>query len=66
MSEQLYTQQYNRVCKVICWHICKNFYIPVPEKLWENEPKAITANIEVPFTYDLMIPLGVNIENKAL
>ena len=32
----------------------------------ENEQKAITENIEVPLTYGLMIPSGVNIENKAL
>ena len=31
LSEQLYTQQHNKVCKVIYWHICKNFNIPVPE-----------------------------------
>ena len=66
MSEQLYTQRHNKVCKVIHWHICKNFDIPVPENLWENEPKAITENMEVPLTYDLMIPSSVNIENKAL
>ena len=34
--------------------------------MWENEAKAITENIEVPLMYDLMIPSGVNIENKAL
>ena len=46
--------------------MCKNFDTPVPENLRENEPKAITENIEVPLMYDLMIPMGVNIENKAL
>ena len=34
--------------------------------MWGNEPKAITENMEVPLTYELMIPSGVNIENKAL
>ena len=48
MSEQLYTQRHNRVDNVICWHICKIFDVPVPEKLWENEPKVITQNREVP------------------
>ena len=66
MSEQLHTQWHNKVCKVIRWHICKNVDIPVSENLWENEAKAITENIEVPLTYDLIIPSGVNIENKAL
>ena len=66
MSEQLYTQRHNRVYNVIRWHICKNFEIPVPGNLWENESKAIIENIEVPFIYYLMIPLGVNIENKML
>ena len=33
---------------VICWHICKNFDVPVPENLWEHEPKVITENMEVP------------------
>ena len=66
MSEQLYTQRHNRVCKVIRWHICKNVDIPVPENLCEHEPKAITENMEVPLTYDLMIPSGVNIKHKAL
>ena len=42
------------------------FDIPVPENLWEHEPKAITENMEVPLTYDLMTPSSVNIENKAL
>ena len=36
MSEQLYTQRHNRVCNVNHWHICKNFYIPVLENLWEH------------------------------
>ena len=48
VSEQLYTQRHNRVCKVIRWHICKNFDVPVPENLWEHEPKVITENMEVP------------------
>ena len=48
MSEQLYTQRHNRVCKVIRWHICKNFDVPVPENLWEHKPKVITENMEVP------------------
>ena len=56
----------NRVCEVIRWHICKNFDIPVPENLWEHQPKAITENMEVPLTNDLMIPSSMNIENKAL
>ena len=34
--------------------------------MWEYEPKAISENMEVPLTYNLMIPLSVNIENKAL
>ena len=51
VSEQLNTQQHNRVCKVIRWHIYKNFDIPVPENSWENEPKAITENTEVPSTH---------------
>ena len=46
VSEQLNTQQHNRVCKVIRWHIYKIFDIPIPENLRENEPKAITKNIE--------------------
>ena len=58
--------RHNRVCKVFRWHICKNFDIPVPQNLWENEPKAITDNIEGPLTYDLVIPSGMIIENKAL
>ena len=66
ISEQLYTQRHNIVYNVIRWHICKNYDIPVQENLWENEPKAITENIKVPLTFDLMIPSGVNIENKAL
>ena len=66
VSEQLYTQGHKRVCKVIRWHICKNVDIPITENMWENEPKAITENIEVPLTYDLVIPSGVNIENKSL
>ena len=66
MSEQLYTQQHNRVCKVTRSHIWKNFDVPVPENLWEHEPKGITENIEVRLTYDLMIPSGVNIENEPL
>ena len=35
MSEELYTQQHNKVCKAIRWHIHKNFDVPVPENLWE-------------------------------
>ena len=66
MSEQLYTQRHNNVCRVIRWHICKNFNIPVPENSWKHEPKAITENKEVPLTYDLMIPSSVHIENEAL
>ena len=54
------------VCKVIRWNICKSFDIPVPENLWEYGPKADTENVDVPLTYDLMIPSSVNIENKAL
>ena len=65
MSEQLYTR-HNKVCEVIHWYICKNFDIPVPENSWEHERKAITENMEVPLTYDLMIPSSMNIENKAL
>ena len=34
--------------------------------MWEHEPKATTENIEVPLTYDLMIPSSGNTENKAL
>ena len=66
MSEQLYTQRHNRVCKVIRWHNCKNFAIPFQENWWEHEPKAITENMEVPLTYERMIPSSVSIENKAL
>ena len=51
MSEQLCTQRHDRVYKVICCHICKIFDIPVPENLWEHEPKAITENMEVPTTH---------------
>jgi len=65
VSEQLYTR-HNRVCEVIREHICKNFDILVAENSWENEPKAITENMEVPFTYDLMIQSSVYIVNKAL
>ena len=66
LSEQLYTQQHNKVCKVIHWHICKNFNIPVPENSWKHELRAIIENKDVMLTYDLMIPLSMNIENKAL
>ena len=66
MSEQLYTQRHNKVCRVIHWHICRTFNIPVPENSWKHEPKEITENKEVMLTYNLMIPLSVNIENKAL
>ena len=48
MSEQLYTQRHNVDCKVIRWHICKNFEVSVPETLWEHEPKVITENMEGP------------------
>ncbi len=40
--------RHNRVCKVTCWHICKSYDVPVPENLWEHEPKVITENMEVP------------------
>ena len=33
------------------WHICKNFDVPVPENLWENDQKVITENMEVPTTH---------------
>ena len=66
MSEQLYTQSHNKVCRVIHWLIGKSLNVPVPENWWKHEPKAITENKEVMRTYDLMIASSVNIENKAL
>ena len=66
MSEQLYIQSHNRVCGVIHRHICKNLNIPVPENSWKHEPKAIIEYKDITLTYNLMIPLGMNIENKAL
>ena len=61
MSEQLYTQRHNKVYNVICWHICKNFDVPVPENLWEHEPKVITENMEVPSAH---IQTNVPIERE--
>ena len=48
MSEQLYTQLHNTVYNVIHWHICKNFDVPVSEKLREHELKVITEYMEEP------------------
>ena len=30
MAEQLYTEIHDSICRVIHWHICKHFNIPVP------------------------------------
>ena len=46
--------------------ICKNFYVPAPEKSREHEPKAIIENKEVTLTSGKMIPSSVNTENKSL
>ena len=44
LSEQLYTQRHNKVCKVIHRQICKNFNIPVSENSRKHEPRAIIEN----------------------
>ena len=66
MSEQLYTQRHNTVCRVILRHICRNFNIPVQQNSWKHEPKALIENKDMMLTYDLMIPSSMNIENKTL
>ena len=66
MSEQLDIRSNNKVWRVIHWHVCKKFNIPVPQNSWKHEPKSITENKEVTLTYDMMILSCVNVENKAL
>ena len=39
---------------------------PSSRKLMKHEPKAITENKEIMLMYNLMIPLSVIMENKAL
>ena len=66
LSEQRDTQRHNKACKVIQWHINKNFNIPVPENSWKHEPRAIIENKAVMFTYNLMIPSSMNIKKQSL
>ena len=40
MSEQLYTKRHNKVCRVIHWHICKNFQYLSSRKLMESWTKS--------------------------
>ena len=44
-------------------HLQKNFDVPVPEKLWEHEPKVITENMEVPSAH---VQTNDLIESKEL
>ena len=61
LSEQLYIQWHNKLCKVVSWHICKIFNIPVPENSWRHEPRAIIENKDVMFTFEMMIPSSMNL-----
>ena len=65
MSEQLYTVRHDSVCRVIYWHLCKHFNIPVPEQSWKHKPELILKNEQIMLMYDNMIPSSVDIANKA-
>ena len=66
MSEQLYTERHDSICRIIHWHICKHFNILVPEQSWKHKPDQILDNEYIMLTYDKMIPSSVDIANKAL
>ena len=66
MSEQLYTERHDSICRVIHWHIHKHFNIPVPEQSWKHKPEPILENEQIMLTCEKMIPSSVDIANKAL
>ena len=66
MVEQLYTERHDSVCRVIHWHICKHFNIPVPEQSLKHKPELILENEHIMLMCDKMIPSSVDIANNAL
>ena len=66
LAEGYYTQRHNKLCKYIHWILCKEYQLPLEEKVWEHEPADICGNEEVTIYYDKVLPTGRYIENSAV
>ena len=65
LADGHYTTRHDKICKYLHWKACKELGIE-ENKIWEHDPKPITANRNVTIFYDKIIPAGRYIENRAI
>ena len=66
LADGHYTTRHDKICKYLHWKVCKELGIEVENKIWEHDPKPITANRNLTIFYDKIIPAGRYIENRAI